>query len=64
MKISEVPKDYVFTRIGAGKDVVAVDYERRTFIEIGKMTIAAVQALLLRADNGSVHFYQIEVATE
>lgn len=64
MKISEVPKDYVFTRIGAGKDVVAVDYERRTFIEIGKMTIAAVQALLLRADNGSVHFFQIEVTTE
>lgn len=64
MKVTEVPKDYVFTRIGAGKDVIAVDFERRTFIELGKMTIAAVQALLKRTENGGVHFYQIEVETE
>ena len=61
MKISEVYPEYVFQRIGAGKDVIAVDFERRTFLEIGKMTIAAVHALILRAANGGVHFYQIEV---
>lgn len=60
MKITECYPDYVFTRIGAGYDVVCVDFERRTFIEISKMTIAAVAALIQRAANGGVKFYQYE----
>lgn len=61
IKISEVYPDYVFTRLGAGKDVDAVDYKRKQYIDLEGQTIGAVQTMLSRE---GVKFFQIEEVDE
>lgn len=64
MKISEVYPDYVFTRIGAGKDVDAVDFKRKTYIDLDGQTVGGVQQLVIRAKNtGEIKFYQFDEDT-
>lgn len=61
MKISNVYPEYVFQRLGAGKTVCAVDFKRKTYIDLEGQTIAGVQQLIGRADQTKeVQFYQIE----
>jgi len=61
MKISEVSPDYVFTRIGAGYTVHAVDFEKMTYQDPMKMTVLAVTALVNKAkEKGTVKFFQLE----
>lgn len=60
-KISEVYPEYVFQRIGAGKDVDAVDFKRKTYVDLDGQTVQGVQQLVTRAKNsGEVKFYQFE----
>ena len=61
-KITEVLPDYVFTRIGKGADVDAVDYKRRTYMDLSGQTVSYVQNLVVRAgSDNDVKFFQIEV---
>ncbi|MCR5372703.1 MAG: hypothetical protein K6E41_04480 [Solobacterium sp.] len=61
MKITECPADYVFTRIGAGYTVHAVDFEKMTYSDPMKMTVQAVAALVNKAkEKGTVKFFQLE----
>ncbi len=65
MKISEVYPEYVFQRLGAGKNVDAVDFERHSYIDLEGQTVGAVQQLISRANTKkTVKFYQIEEETE
>lgn len=67
MKISTVYPEYVFTRLGAGKDVDAVDFKKKTYIDLEGQTVGAVQLLLGRATaDKDVQFFQLELeeATE
>ena len=60
-KISEVYPEYVFQRIGAGKNVDAVDFERLAYVDLDGMTINAVQLLVMRVKiGGLVKFYQFD----
>ena len=61
LKISEVYPEYVFSRLGAGKDVDAVDFKKKTYIDLEGQTVGAVQRLL---SSESVKFYQIEEMPE
>lgn len=64
MKISEVYPEYVFQRIGAGKDVDAVDFKRKTYIDLDGMTVGGVQQLVQRAKSSAeVKFYQFDEET-
>ena len=61
IKISEISPDYVFTRIGAGYTVHAVDFEKMVYQDPMKMTVQAVSVLVNRAkEKGTVKFFQIE----
>lgn len=65
LKISDVYPEYVFQRLGAGKDVDAVDFARHTYIDLEGQTVGAVQLLIGRATaEKSVKFYQIEIEAE
>lgn len=58
LKISEVYPEYVFQRLGAGKNVDAVNFEKSTYIDLAGQTVSNLQRLL--ADS-SIKFFQIEV---
>lgn len=61
MKISKVYPEYVFQRLGSGKDVDAVDFARKVYVDLDGQTINYVQQLITRsAATGEVEFYQIE----
>ncbi len=61
MKITECPADYVFSRIGAGYTIHAVDFEKMTYLDPMKLTVLAVTTLVNRAkEKGTVKFFQIE----
>lgn len=61
IKISTVYPDYVFTRLGAGKDVDAVDFKKKTYVDLEGQLVGAVQQLVVRATNDKdVQFFQIE----
>lgn len=65
LKISDVYPDYVFQRLGAGKDVDAVDFKRHSYIDLEGQTVGAVQGLIARANSEkSIKFYQIEIEAE
>lgn len=57
MKISEVYPEYVFQRLGAGKDVDAVDFKKKEYIDLAGQTVTYVQHLLVQPD---VKFYQLD----
>lgn len=64
-KISEVYPEYVFQRIGAGKDVDGVDFKRKTYVDLDGLTVGALQQLIVRAKNtGEVKFYQFDEVEE
>ena len=64
-KIDKCYPEYVFQRLGAGKDVDAVDFKRMMYIDLSSQTIGAVQQLVARATNDKdVEFFQIEEAEE
>lgn len=61
MKISAVYPEYVFQRLGAGKDVDAVDFKKKTYIDLDGQIVNAVQYLVDRATKDKdVQFFQIE----
>ena len=61
MKISKVYPEYVFQRIGAGKEVNAVDHKKKQYVVLADLTVSKVQAYVTRATtDASVEFYQIE----
>ena len=65
MKISTVDYQYVYSRLGAGKTLVAVDFKKMTYIEIAGQTIAQVNFLINRAKNDKdVLFFQIDTEGE
>ncbi len=65
IKISECYPEYVFQRLGAGKEVAGVDFKRKTYIDLSALTVAALQTLIGRAtQTGEVKFYQIETVEE
>ena len=65
MKISKVYPEYVFQRLGAGKDVDAVDFARKVYVDLDGQTVNYVQQLITRsAATGEVEFYQIEFEAE
>lgn len=60
-KISAVYPEYVFQRLGAGKDVDAVDFKKKTYIDLDGQIVNAVQYLVDRATKDKdVQFFQIE----
>lgn len=59
-KISTVYPEYVFQRLGAGKDVDAVDFKCKTYIDLDGQTVAGLQQLISRAGQNEVQFFQIE----
>ena len=64
-KISAVYPEYVFQRLGAGKDVDAIDFKRKTYIGLDGQTVAGLQQLISRATlTKEVQFYQIEMEDE
>lgn len=59
MKISTVYPEYVFQRLGAGKDVDAVDFARNVYIDLDGQTVNYVQQLISRATaSGEIQFFQ------
>lgn len=65
LKITEVYPEYVFRRLGEGKDVDAVDYKRRVYVDLSGQTVSYVQNLTVRAANDKdVKFFQLEVEEE
>ena len=64
MKISTVYPEYVFQRLGAGKDVDAVDFKKKTYVDLDGMTVNAVQHLVARATaDKDVQFFQFDEET-
>ena len=57
MKISDVSPDYVFTRLGALKNVDAVNFEQHKYIDLAGLTVAQVLALI---KTPNVKFYQLD----
>lgn len=65
IKISTVYPEYVFSRLGAGKDVDAVDFKKKAYVDLDGQLVGAVQALVVRANNDKdVQFFQIEEEVE
>ena len=61
IKISQVYPEYVFQRLGKGLDVDAVDFKKKTYIDLDGQLVGAVQNLVVRATNDQdVQFFQIE----
>lgn len=61
MKISTVYPEYVFQRIGAGKNVDAVDFKKKAYIDLEGQTVQQVQFLIGRADTDKdVRFFQLD----
>ena len=59
MKISVVYPEYVFQRLGAGKDVDAVDFARNVYVDLDGQTVNYVQQLISRATaSGEIQFFQ------
>ena len=58
LKISEVYPEYVFQRLGAGKNVDAVNFEKMLYIDLAGQTVSNLQRLLA---DPSIKFFQIEV---
>ena len=59
MKISTVYPEYVFQRLGAGKDVDAVDFARNVYVDLDGQTVNYVQQLVSRATaSGEIQFFQ------
>ena len=59
MKISTVYPEYVFQRLGAGKDVDAVDFARNVYVDLDGQTVNYVQQLISRATaSGEIQFFQ------
>lgn len=58
LKISEVYPEYVFQRLGAGKNVDAVNFEKSTYIDLAGQTVSNLQRLLA---DPNIKFFQIEV---
>lgn len=60
MKATEVASKYVFEKLGKGEKVDAVDFKKKTYVDISGLTINSLQALVARADsNADVKFYTI-----
>ena len=57
MRISDVSPDYVFTRLGAKKDVDAVNFNTKTYVDLAGLTVAQVLNLIA---TPNVKFFQIE----
>ena len=65
MKISTVYPEYVFQRLGAGKNVDAVDFKKKAYIDLEGQTVQQIQFLIGRADTDKdVQFFQIEEGEE
>jgi hypothetical protein len=63
-KISPCYPEYVFQRLGAGKDVDAVDFKKKAYVDLDGQTVLNVQQLVIRATNDKdVQFFQIEEET-
>lgn len=61
MKIENCYPEYVFSRLGAGKHVDAVDFKKMVYVELAGQTVAQVQFLIARATKDKdVQFFQIE----
>lgn len=61
MKITKVYPEYVFQRIGAGKEVNAVDHKKKQYVVLSEQIVQKVQSYIDRAtEDNSVEFYQIE----
>ena len=61
MNISSVYPEYVFQRLGAGKDVDAIDFKKKTYVDLEGQLVGAVQQLVVRASTDKdVQFFQIE----
>lgn len=61
MIISEVYPDYVWTTISSGNKVDAVDFKKKTYVELGSQTIDSVNFLISRAKtDNDVKFFKIE----
>ena len=58
LKITEVYPEYVFQRLGAGKNVDAVNFEKMLYIDLAGQTVSNLQRLLA---DPSIKFFQIEV---
>lgn len=58
LKISDVYPEYVFQRLGAGKNVDAVNFEKSTYIDLAGQTVSNLQRLLA---DPNIKFFQIEV---
>lgn len=64
MKISVVYPEYVFQRLGAGKDVDAVDFKRKSYVDLDGLTVNSIHQLVVRATNDKdVQFYQFDEET-
>lgn len=64
MKISEVYPEYVFQRIGAGKHVVCVDYNKSEFIDLEVKTVGQVRRYVELAQTAGqiIKFFQYDEA--
>ena len=58
LKITEVYPEYVFQRLGAGKNVDAVNFEKMLYIDLAGQTVSNLQRLLA---DPNIKFFQIEV---
>ena len=60
MKITDVYPEYVFQRIQKYR-VDAVDFKRKTYIDLGSQTVDNIKLLIARATaDGDIKFYQFE----
>ena len=61
-KITKEYPEYVFTRLGQGLEVNAVDHKRKMYIILADQTVSKVQGLLDRATtDNSVEFFRVEI---
>lgn len=65
IKTSKVYPEYVFTRIGAGYEVNAIDHTRKQYVVLTDIIVSRVQGYINRANSdNSVEFVQVEYVEE
>lgn len=64
-KITKEYPEYIFTRLGQGLEVNAVDHKRKMYIMLADQTVSKVQSYVDRAvADGSIEFFRVEIVEE
>ena len=56
MIISELKPQYVFQTLGTGVTVVAIDFQKGAYIDLGNQVVSRIQNML---SNTSIKFYTV-----